>query len=397
MIDLLTYTSLYPNSVQTRHGIFIENRIRKLLDSNKISTNVLAPVPWFPVQSRLFGDYGKYARVPKKEQRHGIEVWHPRYPVIPKIGMNLAPGLMATSTYRSARALLTNKPFRLIDAHYFYPDGVAASLLGKWLNIPVVISARGTDINLLPDYRLPRSMIIWAARQAAAIITVSQSLKERLMNLGISEQKITVLPNGVDRQLFQPGNRLSLREQHQFTRPTLLYVGNLIPLKGVDIILHALADLPEFDCIVIGDGSEKNRLEKLATSLQVSNRVHFINTLSQSELVDYYTMADILLLPSSREGYANVLLEALSCGTPVIATAVGGNPDIITSASAGLLIDERSPDSLKTAIKKLYSNMPAIHNVTNYAQRFSWFPTIEQQINLYQSTISKHGFQNVQG
>lgn len=390
MIDLLTYTTLYPNSIQTRHGIFIENRVRKLVDTDRINSRVVAPVPWFPLQFELFSNYGQYAKVPKNEQRYDIEISHPRYPVIPKMGMSLTPWFLAASTFGITRSIYQAKPFQLIDAHYFYPDGVAAALLGKWLNLPVVISARGTDINLLPDYALPRRMIVWAAQQAVAIISVCQSLKDRLIQLGVSKQKITVLPNGVDNQLFKPGNRQNLRQLHHLTRPTLLYVGNLIPLKGVDLILEALAKLPEFECIIIGEGPEKTRLKKLASSLQLTNRIRFISTLSQVELTDYYTMADILLLPSSREGCANVLLEALSCGTPVIATAVGGSPDIVAHSNAGLLMDKRDSDSLVTAIRNLITSIPDRSQVRNYAQRFSWPPIINQQINIYQSVINNN-------
>jgi glycosyltransferase involved in cell wall biosynthesis len=388
MINLLTYTSLYPNSIQTRHGIFIENRVRQLVATGEVKTRVLSPVPWFPLKSELFGSYQQFAQIPAYENRYGIEISHPRFALIPKIGMSLAPWLMAAATYRVAKSLFINKQFQLIDAHYFYPDGVAAALLGKWLGCPVVISARGTDINLIPDYLLPRRMIVWAADHAKAIITVCQSLKDRLISLGVANHKITVLPNGVDSQLFHPGDRNMLRKQHQLTQPTLLYVGNLIPLKGVDLIIQSLAKLPDYRLIVVGDGTEKSKLQKLAANLHVADRIRFVGTLTQQQLVEYYTIADMLLLPSSREGCANVLLEALSCGTPVIATAVGGSPDIVADPSAGLLVQQRTADALTSAIQQLSANMPDSVNVRNYSQRFSWSPIIKQQIDIYQTVIN---------
>ncbi|MEE9424021.1 MAG: glycosyltransferase family 4 protein [Methylococcales bacterium] len=390
MINLLTYTSLYPNSIQTRHGIFIENRVRQLVMTGEVKTRVLSPVPWFPLKSELFGSYQQFAQIPAYENRYGIEISHPRFATIPKIGMSLAPWLMAAATYRVAKSLFINKQFQIIDAHYFYPDGVAAALLGKWLGCPVVISARGTDINLIPDYTLPRRMIIWAAEQAKAIITVCQSLKDRLISLGVANNKITVLPNGVDNQLFHPGDRSMLRKQHQLTQPTLLFVGNLIPLKGVDLIIQSLAKLPDYKLIVVGDGTEKSKLQKLAANLHVSDRVRFVGTLTQQQLVEYYTIADMLLLPSSREGCANVLLEALSCGTPVIATAVGGSPDIVADPSAGLLVQQRTADALTSAIQQLSANMPDSVNVRNYSQRFSWSPIIKQQFDIYQMVINNY-------
>jgi glycosyltransferase involved in cell wall biosynthesis len=395
MINLLTYTSLYPNSIQTRHGIFVENRTRQLIASGEVNTSVLAPIPWFTLKSELFGSYRQYSQIPAQESRYDINISHPRFPVIPKIGMSIAPALMAAATYRTTKSIFLDKPFQVIDAHYFYPDGVAAAILGKRLGCPVVISARGTDINLFPDFRLPRKMIIWAAQQAAAMITVCQSLKDRLVDdLGISEHKITVLPNGVDNQLFQPGNRQALRKQHQLSHPTLLYVGNLIPLKGVDLIIQALAKLPDYHLIVIGEGPEKTRLQQLANTLQVTDRITFIDNLSQQQLVNYYTMADMLLLPSSREGCANVLLEALSCGTPVIATAVGGSPDIVAKPVAGALIKQRSAEALVTEILALSANPPDTQQIRDYAQRFSWSPVIKQQIDIYQSVINANRAEN---
>ncbi|MCH9697200.1 MAG: glycosyltransferase [Gammaproteobacteria bacterium] len=383
--ELLTYTSLYPNSAQIRHGIFIENRIRKLVETNRVNTRIVAPAPWFPFKNSLFGNYAEFAQIPHQETRHGLTVFHPRYPLIPRLGMNLTPLLMAIATYPTVKLLHQQQPVQVIDAHYFYPDGVAAALIGKWLGIPVIISARGTDINLFPDFFLARKMIIWAARQAEAVITVTQALKTRLTKLGIATQHINVLPNGVDHLLFKPKNRQQLRKQYQITRPVLLFVGNLIPLKGVDIIINALTELPEFDCLIIGQGPEKTKLENLARQLNVQSQVQFINHISQEKLVDYYNIADILILPSSREGCANVLLEANACGTPVIATNVGGNPDIVLNDNAGLLMKNRDCQSLIHSVKQLFASKPQQNSVIEHAKQFAWTPIINRQIELYQS------------
>ena len=186
MIRILTITTLYPNAEAPTHGIFVENRLRHLVDSDDVAARVVAPVPWFPSGARVFGTYGAHARVPAAEERNGLSVLHPRYPVIPKFGMSLAPYLMSASLRPVLRRLLSERPgCDLIDAHYFYPDGVAAVMLGRRLNVPVVITARGTDLNVLPTFQLPRRMILWAARHADGLITVSKALRDRLVALGV--------------------------------------------------------------------------------------------------------------------------------------------------------------------------------------------------------------------
>src|SRR5262245_52804400 len=213
---LLTFSTLYPHAGRPTHGIFVQPRLRQLVARGQVESKVLAPVPWFPFRYRGFGDYARHALAPALEHRHGIEVAHPRYPLIPKVGMTLAPFLLAQAVKPAIRSLLERYDFDAIDAHYLYPDGVAAAILGKHFGKPVVLTARGTDVTLIPDYRLPRAMILWAARNAAAIITVSRSLKDGLAALGVPSERITVLRNGVDLEQFRPTEREAARARLGF-------------------------------------------------------------------------------------------------------------------------------------------------------------------------------------
>ena len=138
----------------------MENRLRHLVASEHASSTVVAPVPWFPSRSPRFGDWARHASVAPTELRHGITVHHPRYPVIPWIGMSAAPYLLYRATLPMLRLLLASgQRFDAIDAHYVYPDGVAAVWLGRTLGLPTVVTARGTDVNLIPRYVLPRALI----------------------------------------------------------------------------------------------------------------------------------------------------------------------------------------------------------------------------------------------
>jgi len=153
-LRILTYTTLYPNAAAPHHGVFVENRLRHLVGSGEVAASVVAPVPWFPFQAPVFGEYAVFARAPAAEQRYGLAIAHPRYPLLPRAGMTMAPASLYLFTRAAVRRIQTEgHDFDLIDAHFLYPDGVAAVLLGWLLNKPVVITARGNDRSLVPRYR----------------------------------------------------------------------------------------------------------------------------------------------------------------------------------------------------------------------------------------------------
>ena len=387
---LLNFSTLYPSSVAPGHGVFVEQRLRHLAATGQAELRVVAPVPWFPFGHPLFGQYARYARVPHQEQRHGLQVSHPRYLTIPRIGMSAAPLLLAAAA-RPALGRLRKQgyDFDLIDAHYFYPDGVAAVLLGQWFNRPVVITARGTDINFIPQYRLPRHLIRWAAARAAGIITVCQALKDTLVELAVPAAKITVLRNGVDTRLFHPVDREAVRARLGLAGTVLLSVGYLIERKGHDIIIRALPELPQARLLIAGEGPEERALRALAQSLGVEGRVTFLGAIPQDELKNYYSAADILVLASSREGWANVLLEAMACGTPVVATNVWGAPEIVQTPAAGILMEARTPPALVRAVQGLLAHYPDRQATRRYAEQFSWDDTTEGQLALFRDILAR--------
>ena len=233
-LRLLTFSTLYPNAAQPTHGVFVETRLRHLLAGGAAASTVLAPVPWFPSASPRFGAWATFARVPRAETRHGIALYHPRYPVIPRVGMSLAPWLLYRAALPALRRLMAaGLAFDAIDAHYVYPDGVAAVWLGRAVGKPVVITARGTDVNLIPRYAIPRRLIQGAIAGAAALVTVSAALREALLALGAPPEKVTVLRNGVDTALFHPPeDRAAARAALGLSGPALISVGHLIERKG---------------------------------------------------------------------------------------------------------------------------------------------------------------------
>ncbi|MDM5176048.1 glycosyltransferase family 4 protein [Massilia sp. DJPM01] len=389
-MKILTFTTLFPNQVKPNHAIFVETRLRHLVASGQVEARVVAPVPWFPFTAKRFGQYGDFARVPASEERFGLPVLHPRYPVIPKIGMNFTPALLANAAKATVgRMLDEGYDFDLIDAHYFYPDGVAAVKLGKHFNKPVVITARGSDISLIPNFSKPRKMIQWAAANAAAVITVCDALKTELVQLGADPASITPLRNGVDLQRFRQGDRAGLRRELGLDGFALLSVGHLVELKGHDLAIGALPLLAGVTLLIAGSGVELPRLQALARELKVEQRVRFLGAVPQPELPRYYGAADALVLASSREGWANVLLESMACGTPVVASCVWGTPEVVAAPAAGVLMGERSRQGVADAVQALRADYPAHDDTRRYAEQFSWDSTTAGQLRIFNAILGK--------
>jgi len=387
-MKLLTFSTLFPNARQPNHGLFVETRLRYLVASGQVESRVVAPVPWFPSTHPRFGDYAKLACVPATEERYGISIVHPRYIALPKLGMYTSPWLMAQGAKPAIGALIDGGfDFDAIDAHYFYPDGVAAVMLGKYFNKPVVVTARGTDINVLSQFALPRKMIVWAANQATGVITVCNYLKDEMVKLGVRPDAITPLRNGVDLQRFALQDRDAVRASLGFSGFTLLSVGHLNEHKGHHLAIEALTAMPDVRLVIAGSGPDHAKLEAMAARLGLSSRVRLAGPVPQTALRDYYNAADLMILASSREGWANVLLESMACGTPVIASNVWGTPEVVSAPEAGMLMEERTPASLAASVRLLRANYPDHQATRRYAERFSWDDTTQGQLDLFQQVI----------
>jgi len=387
-LRVLCFSSLYPNEAQPVHGIFVENRLRHVVESGDIEAQVVAPVPWFPLTHRVFGGWADYARVPARERRFGIDVEHPRFPVLPRIGMQIAPYLMYAALLGPLRRLAGEWDFDVIDAHYFYPDGVAAALLARALGKPLMITARGTDISLIAGYPGPRRRIVWAARQASALVAVCAALKREMVSIGIESDKVTVLRNGVDLAQFQPTDRAAARSTWQVEGRVVLSVGHLIERKGHHLAIEALAALPDVTLLVAGGGPELEPLTRLAERLGVGGRVRFLGAVPHRRLPELYAAADLLVLASSREGWANVLLEAMACGTPAAATDVWGTAEVVADPAAGWLIPERSAHSVAATLRKAFGSLPDRAATRRYAERFDWGETSRGQLELFRRLVA---------
>lgn len=379
------FSTLYPSAARPGHGIFVETRLRQLLRTGAVETRVVAPVPWFPSDSDRFGKWAAYAATPKFERRHDVDVWHPRYVLAPKVSMSIAPLSLAMGAYPTVRRLLQQEDFDFFDAHYYYPDGAAAALLSLWFGKPFVITGRGTDLNLIPDFAVPRAWIRWTERKAACSILVSDALKHRLAALGGDPSKMRVIRNGVELDRFRPVPKDECARRLELPKGRwIVSVGNLVPEKRHHIAIEALRRLPaDVGLLLVGDGADRKRLEELARDAAVTERVVFAGRRPQDELPYWYGAAELLLLCSEREGWPNVLIEALACGTPVVAAAVGGVPEIVKSDVAGRMLTVVDPDAAAAAVLEILTARPDRAEVRAYAARFDWKEAIGEQLELF--------------
>jgi teichuronic acid biosynthesis glycosyltransferase TuaC len=388
-VRTLLFSTLFPSSTRNVHGLFVQARLRELMKLGGIDTQVVAPVPWVPWMFRGSPRYSEMYSTPAHEILECIPVHHPRYLVIPKFGMSLVPVAMAVAAMPTILRIQRNGfDFDLIDAHYYFPDGVAAALLGKWLSKPVVITARGTDLLLIARYRLPVKEMKWAAESARASIGVCNALTNVLRDWGIAERKLNTFRNGVDLERFAPipteaaRSKLSIRGS-----PVILSVGHLVRRKGHDVVISAMTHLlkshPSAHLYIIGDGEERNSLLDLVRNLDLGSKVTLVGAIRNEMLPPWYSAADLLVLASYREGWPNVVLEAMACGTPVVAADVGGVAEILTQPALGRVMPSREPEEVASIARQMLDNLPPREEVRNFAATMSWEQTSIDQLNLF--------------
>jgi teichuronic acid biosynthesis glycosyltransferase TuaC len=394
VMNILVFTSLWPNSEQPSLGIFVKNRIEALARIDGVDVRVVAPVPYFPklFQSpALPAHWRRIARIDEREMIAGIETFHPRYLVTPKVCMTFYSRWMARGAESRLRRLHAERPIRLIDAHYVYPDGHAAVLLGERLKIPVVVTARGTDINLFSQMPHIRPMIRDTLKRARGVIAVSSALKQRMVELGIEAEKIAVIRNGVDRSIFFPRDRAEARRGLELAEESriIITVGALVPLKGMDRLIDAMRLLSNenIKLYVIGEGPERTALEAQIAKHNLTGRVFLTGAQPQQKLAEWYSAADLFCLASSREGCPNVVIEAMACGTPVVAADVGGVRELVVGPDSGRVIARVTAESLAREIEVALEKGCDRHGVAIQVGERSWAEVAREVMDYWRSSV----------
>lgn len=388
-MKILTFTTLFPNQQMPQHGLFIKARVAALAQKHEI--RVVAPVPYFPkwnVNKKWF----QFSQVPLQETIDGITVYHPRYFLTPKIGRSLYSFFMFVSLYPFVRRLQKEFNFDLIDAHFIYPDGVAAGLIAKALKKRVVMTARGTDINWYPQFRLIRPLIRRALMEADAVIAVSENLKDEIKKMGLGDDDVTVIPNGVDTQKFYPRPRSDARRQLNLpqNRKVILSIGHLVEAKGFHLLIEALSkmDNTDADLVIIGSGPYEKKLQQLTEAHGLSPRVRFLPEKPQKELPLWYAAADTFALTSLREGRPNVVLEALACGIPVLSMNNWGLTEFV-GANAGILLNDHAPDKIALALNDILHHPWDPKKIGSSVRDCAWENTAAKIENLWATVAQK--------
>ncbi len=387
---VLIYTSLFPNSAQPLHGNFILERMRHLTPF--VDMTVVAPVPYFP-PAKINEYWYRFATIPHAERFADFDIDHPRYIVIPKLGMATHGISMYAGSLRQVARRFNTADYDLIDAHYVYPDGLAATMLGSHFKKPVVISARGSDINRFAQFKTIRPMVRRVLERATKVIAVTEALKRRMVDLGCPAEKVTVIGNGVDGIKFAPQPKAAARRRLALSddRRVVLSVGNLNENKGSAILIDAIDRLrttrPDVLLVMVGDGPDKRRLEERIRSLKLESHVKLVGTVPHEQLGTWYSAADLFCLASRREGCPNVVLEAMSCGCPIVATTAGGVPELVPSPSLGILI-ERSSDAFAAAIGDALQRSWDSAAIADHARSHSWDAVAARLLGVYSEILS---------
>jgi glycosyltransferase involved in cell wall biosynthesis len=371
MLRVLTLATLFPNGARPTFGVFVERQTRALAARGDVAVEVVAPIglPRWPLS--LHPHYSPLRSLPPEESRNGLVVHRPLYRLWPGLAKAGTARAMAKALLPMMRDIRARFAFDVIDAEFFWPDGPAAMHLAAELGVPFSIKARGSDIHLWGARPAIAAQIVAAGKAAGGLLAVSGALKADMEKLGLPGDAIRVHHTGIDLDRFRPADRARAKAALGIDGPLLVTVGHLSPRKGQDLALEAVARIPGATLILAGGGPDRARLEAMAGSLGLSARVRFLGVQPHDALPGLLAAADVMVLPTVSEGLANVWVEALACGTPVVTSDVGGAREAIDRREAGRLVP-RDPAAIAGAVNELLAAPPDPASVRAAAERFSW-------------------------
>ncbi len=352
-LRVLSVSTMFPSAGLPVHGVFVRNRLQAL--ARYVDLRVVSPVPVFPIATRAVPKYRIRLQIPRTQVHPGdppLEAAYPRFLSVPGVLKPFDGPALAASVLAELRRLRHDEGFvpDLIDAHLAFPEGFAAALLAPRLGLPFTVTLRGHDINDLHRYPVRWRQVAFALRRATRVIGVCRALVDGAIALGVPPANTVVVTNGVDPAVFRPTDRVEARRALGLPAGAriVLSVGHLVPRKGFHVLVDALAAMerPDVHLVFVGAAGEEGdfvgEVRRRVAAHGLTARVHFAGAVVNHELYRYYAAADVFALASEKEGWPNVLFEALACGTPCVATRVWGTPECLSSERFGLLVDERT-------------------------------------------------------
>jgi teichuronic acid biosynthesis glycosyltransferase TuaC len=367
MLRVLTLSTLFPDATRPNFGVFVERQTMGLAAHPDVALTVVAPVGLPPWPLSLHTRYRTLAALPARETWKGLDVHRPRFLALPGTGGRFH----AAALERAVRPILDRTPIDVIDASFFFPDGSAAAALGERFRVPVSIKARGADIHYWARSRATAEQVRAAGLAADGLLAVSAAMREDMIALGIPGDKIQVHYTGIDLARFMPVDRAAGKVALGLGGPLVVSVGALIPRKGHDLVIEAVADLPFVSLLIAGEGPERGVLQSQINRLGVSGRVRLLGSVPHDELPALIAAADVMALASSSEGLANAWIEALACGTPVVITNAGGAREVLTGGDAGRIV-ARDAAAVAKGIAQILADPPSREAVRRHAERFTW-------------------------
>jgi teichuronic acid biosynthesis glycosyltransferase TuaC len=377
---VLVWSSLFPNPAQPQAGVFVRERMFRV--GAHLPITVISPQPWFPLQGlvRLFRPHFR-PRMPRREQQMGVEVYRPRYFSFPGVFKGLDARLMALGALRAVRALRREGRVDLIDAHFGYPDGCAALRVAQRLGVPCTVTLRGTEARHALDSEL-RPQLSAALRSAARVFAVADSLRDVAISLGVQQASVRTVGNGVDSTKFRASDRVAQRQRLGLPQDAtvLITVGGLVERKGFHRVIACMPELlrafPALHYLVVGspgpEGDYSERLKRQVAELGLGERVHFLGGMPPERLCDALSAADVFVLATRNEGWANVLLEAMACGLPVVATDVGGNAQVVCQREIGTIVPFDDHAALTSALSDALARQWDRGAIRRYAEANDW-------------------------
>lgn len=369
-MKVLVITNLFPNRYEPHKAPFVLQAIQYL--SKYCEIKVISPIPCTTFVCQLIKKSFNQRQI--STYWGNTEVIYPIHYYIPKIGRSLYGILYLISIKQAVLNLKKRYEFEVVFGISAYPDGFASAIIAKYFKKPFFLWIIGTDINVYTHYFLRRKMILWAVRNSKGVVAASQSLKNKLLGFGIVEEKVKVIYNGVNRSIFYRRSSGGIIDSKLQTTPFILFVGNLKKEKGLLELVKAFEALREdnIHLVIIGEGKFRSTLGKYIKLRALDSKIHLLGSLSHREIAKWMNRSKLLCLPSYNEGVPNVILEALSCGTPVVATDVGGIPEIISSEIYGYLAPKGNINILAQKLSLALNTSWDRDRISQYAMQFSW-------------------------
>lgn len=381
------------------YGVFVKERVKAIAEAG-YEVRVVAPTPYFPPLP-CFERWYCWSQVPREEMLDGISVVRPRYVLPPKLGGFFHSELMFRAAGRAVERIRREFDFDLLDAHFVYPNGVIAVKLGRLYNKPVVVTGRGEDMLRFPGLPVLGTRIRKCLSGADRLVALSREIAEAMQRHGGEGRRICIVPNGVDVDRFHPHAKDDARRRLGLPAKArvLLSVGDCCERKGFHLLVDALAEVrrryPDAILAIVGGPPRHGRdftpvIQQRIEAAQLGDAVQLAGRVLHADLAEWYSAADLFVLLSGREGSPNVLMEALACGCPAVATSVGGIPEVLCDDRLGMLVEKRTSGCAAQAIGKALARGWDRTEIQRQMPSKSWQRTAQQLAGVFEEAVAAH-------